>query len=234
MDVSYWGPSGWQLLHLIAAKGGTEAKELLGIMPFILPCKYCRASAQEFLKEEKPHGDLQRWLYTFHNKVNHKLEKQHQEDPKCNLPVPAPPFEEVQKKYNELLNSKPTEIPGRDFLYSIAHNYGNAHMDAQTYEELHLSFWDDLKHSFPFEEFRKHIDYPDLTNNLTYLRSVHAMFSKMKPQKPLKYIRQQLEYYKSGCSSKTYKGKTCKKVGDRYTKIRDRKRTYRLTHSRLL
>lgn len=224
MDVSFWGPSGWQLLHLIAEEGG---KDVLDIMPFILPCKYCRASSQEFSKKDKPRGNLQLWLYNFHNKVNQKLIKQHAEDPKCHLPVPAPSFEQIQKRYRDLLDRRPAEIPGRDFLYSIAYNY-----DADA--EVHLRFWGSLKRFFPFTEFRKHIDYPDLTNNKTYLKSVHSMFSKMKKQRSIQSISQQLAYYKSGCTKKTYKGKTCKKVGTGYTKNRDRKRTYRLTHSRLL
>lgn len=230
MDVSFWGPSGWQLLHLIAAEGGTYAKGTLDIMPFILPCKYCRASAQRFWKQSKPHGELQRWLYIFHNKVNKKLKKQHDEDPKCNLPVPAPPFEEIQKRYASILDSQPTEIPGRDFLYSIAYNFDPQEQNVKDHE----TFWVLLKGSFPFPEFRKHISIPWFNSRSDYLFSVHTMFSKMKPQKSLQSIAQQLAYYKSGCTKKTYKGKTCKKVGTGYTKNRDRKRTYRLTHSRLL
>jgi len=234
MDVSFWGPSGWQLLHLIAEEGGSDAKQLLSLIPSILPCKFCRASSEEFMEKNKPHGNLQKWLYEFHNKDNQKLIKQHEEDPNCNLPAPAPSFNEVTEHYKELLNSEPTEIPGRDFLYSIAYNYAGAEINGQFYVEIHIAFWDYLRSIFPFEQFRKHIEYPDLTNSSTYMKSVHAMFSKMKPQKSLQSIRQQLAYYKAGCTKKTYKGKTCKKVGAGYTKNRDRKRTYRLTHSRLL
>jgi hypothetical protein len=230
MDVSFWGPSGWQLLHLIAEEGGLYAKGTLDIMPFILPCKYCRASAQEFWKKSKPRGDLQRWLYNFHNKVNAKLIKQHAEDPKCNLPVPAPPFEEIQKRYKAILDSSPKEIPGRDFLYSIAYNFDPKEQNVKDHE----TFWVFLKGSFPFPEFRKHIHIPNFHSKSDYLHSVHSMFSNMKPQKSIESIAQQLAYYKSGCTKKTYKGKTCKKIGVRYTKNRDRKRTYRLTHSRLL
>lgn len=230
MDVSFWGPSGWQLLHLIAQEGGLYAKGTLDIMPFILPCKYCRASAQEFRKQSKPRGNLQKWLYDFHNKVNNKLIKQHAEDPKCPLPVPAPPFEQIQNHYQDLLASPPKEIPGRDFLYSIAYNFNPEEQKVKD----HQTFWVLLKASFPFEEFRKHIRIPDFHSKSTYIQDVHSMFSKMKKQKSLQSIAQQLAYYKSGCIKKTYKGKTCKKVGTGYTKNRDRKRTYRLTHSRLL
>ena len=199
-------------------------------MPFILPCKYCRASAQKFRKQDPPHGNLQRWLYNFHNKVNNKLIKQHAEDPKCILPVPPPPFEQIQKRYRAILDSKPTEIPGRDFLYSIAYNFDPKEQNVKH----HQTFWVILKASFPFPEFRKHITIPWFNSRSDYLDSVHSMFSKMIPQKSIQSITQQLAYYKSGCKRKTYRGKTCKKIGAKYTKNRDRLRTYRLTHSRLL
>ena len=229
MDVSFWGPSGWQLLHLIAEEGGIYAKGTLDIMPFILPCKYCRASAQKFWKQDKPHGNLQRWLYTFHNKVNQKLLKQHNDDPKCSMPQPAPSFEQIQKRYKDLLDSSPAEIPGRDFLYSVAYNFDPKEHNI----DEHRTFWVILKGSFPFPEFRKHIHIPEFTSRSTYVDSVHSMFSHMKPQKSIESIAQQLAYYKSGCA-KTTRGKSCKKVGVGYVKKRDRKRTYRLTHSRLL
>jgi hypothetical protein len=221
MDVSFWGPSGWQLLHLLAAKGD---KDTLLYMPDVLPCKYCRKSARQFRREDPPHGDLQRWLYNFHNKVNLKLTKQHEKDPKCPRPIPAGAFEGIQKHYEDLLNTQPTEIPGRDFLYSMAYNYETR------FQKYHERFWEALVKAFPYYT----ISMPDLTSNLTYVESLHSMFSKIKPQKSLQSIRQQLAYYKSGCKSRTYKGKTCKKVGTGYTKSRDRNKTYRLTHSRLL
>jgi len=221
MDVSFWGPSGWQLLHLIAAEGD---RDVLLYMPDVLPCKYCRKSARQFRREEPPNGDLQLWLYNFHNKVNNKLTKQHEKDPKCPSPIPALPFEQIQKQYNDLLNSQPSEIPGRDFLYSMAYNY------EPRFRKYHERFWAALVKVFPFYK----ISMPDLTSNLTYTESLHAIFSRLKPQKSLQSIRQQLAYYKAGCTNRTYKGKTCKKVGKSYTKNRDRNRTYRLTHSRLL
>jgi len=144
--------------------------------------------------------------------------------------VPAPLFEQIQKQYASILDSQPTEIPGRDFLYCIAYNFDPAEQNVKHHE----TFWMLLKGSFPFPEFRKHIRIPDFHSRTEYLDSVHSMFSNMKPQKSIQSISQQLAYYKSGCTKKTYKGKTCKKVGTGYTKNRDRKRTYRLTHSRLL
>jgi len=228
MDVSYWGPSGWQLFHLITfEKGMLESKKhLFYAMKDVLPCKYCRASANEFIKEVPIDNNLAFWLYKFHDRVNKKLEAQHEDDPNIPLPVPSPPFSEVVNLYTELLKKGPTNIPGRDFLFSVAYNFD------PEYRSAHEQFWKYLVKVYPF--YRTHMEMPDMTNNQTYLRSVHAMFSKMRSIPSLQSVRQQLAYYKSGCKSKTYKGKTCKKVGSGYTKRRDRHRTYKLTHSRLL
>ena len=54
MDTKFWGPSGWELLHLITFEKGylSKKKELFSTLPFILPCKYCRESALKFMNED--------------------------------------------------------------------------------------------------------------------------------------------------------------------------------------
>jgi len=227
MDVSYWGPSGWQLLHLITFdKGRLETKKkLLTAMKDILPCKYCRLSANEFIKESPVDNNPAFWLYKFHDKVNQKLEKQHEEDPKVRKPIPSPSFDNVVGTYTTLLKNKPTTAPGRDFLFSIAYNYDPEH------RAYHQKFWEHLIKVYPFFKFDK---IPEFTTNQSYLQDVHTMISKMVPTPSLQSTRQQLAYYKSGCKKKSYKGKTCKKIGGGYTKRRDYRKTYRVTHSRLL
>ena len=87
MDVSFWGPSGWQLFHLISMTIGglKEKKELFSTLDEVLPCKYCRQSAKEFL-EDPPSNNIALWLYEFHDKVNNKLHQQHLENPKSQNP----------------------------------------------------------------------------------------------------------------------------------------------------
>jgi hypothetical protein len=227
MDTQFWGPSGWQLFHLITFEKGmlSHKKQLFGLMKDILPCKYCRESASEFMKEIPLDNNLAFWLYKFHDRVNLKLEKQHAEDPKVHKPVPSPPFEEVVSQYKALLKSDPKKIPGRDFLYSIAYNY-----DPQ-YHDVHSKFWDALQKVFPYYKFRKHVVKPRFDH---YLEDVHSMMVKMGDPASLKSVQQQLAYFKSGCKTKTYKGKTCRKTGGGYTKKRDRRRTFRITHGRLI
>jgi len=119
MDTRYWGPSGWSLLHLIATtKTKNEVVEFLETLPFVLPCKFCRASLSKYYKELPLSGidHLDRWMYQIHNKVNGKLRKQGQAIP------PNPPFSKVQKIYQEKFESgcTRTDFPGWEFLFSIA------------------------------------------------------------------------------------------------------------------
>ena len=78
MDTKYWGPSGWQLLHLITFERGSlnTKKKLFSTLNEILPCKYCRESTGQFMKEMPIHNNLALWLYDLHKYVNKKLESQ--------------------------------------------------------------------------------------------------------------------------------------------------------------
>jgi hypothetical protein len=110
MDTKYWGPSGWRLLHLIAEKEAsienmveiyweTLHRPFWLVLPYILPCKFCRTSlATYYEKHPVPHDNraMGRWLYKIHNCVNAKLRSQGQ------AVQPAPPWE---------------------FLFCIADNY---------------------------------------------------------------------------------------------------------------
>ena len=96
MDTKFWGPSGWELLHLITFEKGylSKKKELFSTLPFILPCKYCRESALKFMNEDPLTNNLALWLYEFHNKVNKKLELQGLN------PQPSPGFMKVMEIYH--------------------------------------------------------------------------------------------------------------------------------------
>ena len=84
MDTRFWGPSGWRLLHLItfAYEPERDKKNVCKFfhkLPYVLPCKFCRASLSEYMLED-PVEDacaspekLQRWLWRIHNKVTAKL-----------------------------------------------------------------------------------------------------------------------------------------------------------------
>lgn len=112
MMTKVWGPAGWVFLHASVMgypvkideddrkdrKRKRKTKEFFESIGYIFPCKYCRESYQQFIKE-LPIDDflstrkkLARWLYRIHNKVNKKLGV-----PKCEIPT----FREVYDRYEE-------------------------------------------------------------------------------------------------------------------------------------
>lgn len=124
MDTRFWGPSGWRLLHLIAAgaNAGTN-RQFWEMLPFILPCKFCRASLSEYYEQHPiPSKDYDKWLYKIHNCVNKKLR-----DQGLNV-APDPPLNEVLTHYSSLLEQGCTRtyFPGWDFLFCIADNHPNS------------------------------------------------------------------------------------------------------------
>ena len=126
MDTRFWGPSGWRFLHSVTFAYDLSRKNAVQTffetLPFVLPCKFCRTSLQEYMEDEplspalESNDSLSRWLWRIHNKVNAKLRSQ------GNSLDPDPSFEKVQSFYYTLLHAgcTKTEFPGWDFLFSIA------------------------------------------------------------------------------------------------------------------
>lgn len=120
MDTRFWGPSGWRLLHMIAASSrANKSRAFWESLPFVLPCKFCRTSLTsyyEILPIPSKQEDFSEWIYKIHNLVNQKLRDQGQTLP------PDPTFEAVNKRYTELLTQgcSRAEFPGWDFLFSVA------------------------------------------------------------------------------------------------------------------
>ena len=102
MMTSVWGPTGWAFGHAITfgypykidfnckhhVHRLKETKKFFKSMGNVLPCKYCRQSYNQFLKELPLTDDilysrkkLTKWFYDIHNKVNTKLGI-----PKCDIP----------------------------------------------------------------------------------------------------------------------------------------------------
>jgi hypothetical protein len=127
MDTRFWGPPAWKLLHSIAA--GYDASQVmrrnmelfLEVLPYVLPCKFCRASLTEhyarlpFKDALGSRTDLEQWMYKIHNLVNKKLEEQGQQI------LSVPTFRDVQKVYRQMIES--TGFPSWDFLFSVAYIY---------------------------------------------------------------------------------------------------------------
>ena len=250
MDTLFWGPSGWQLLHLIATKYPQDARKyelFFNNIKDVLPCKFCRASTTEFMEKELPlHpsiGTVSLWLYRLHNRVNKKLREQAKTDTNIVILDFDPSFDEVESKYKDLLSRKPKAIAGADFMFTLAYNYPDKPTSDQI--EHHYLFWDILRDIFPFDGQKaqmnryidKHMIYPALQSRSQYMQWVHGLLSRMCHGKLRSYrgMCQHVGYYKSDCNNPKYRGKTCRRTKDgKYHKVRDHSKTFRITHSRLL
>ena len=242
IDTRFWGPSGWQLFHLIAFKS-PEAKEVLDDMPSILPCPFCRESTTKFVKEHPVEAPYGQWLYRIHNRVNNKLRTQCAEDPKVIDPGPDPSYEEVKAKYDRM--KTPTAVPGRDFLMAVAYNYPASPEPRDM--STHREFFHHLVAAYPFPALRKvakaylAAHEPGLTSQRAVTHWMYGLLTALTTAVPGATIRSyrgsmaQLAYYKSGCSGRTYKGKTCRRIGPgKYTKDRNPALTRRVTSRSLL
>jgi len=242
MDTRFWGPSGWQLFHLVAFKSPPEeAREVLDDMKDVLPCKFCRASTTQFVKDHPPKAPYGKWLYEIHNMVNNKLRTQAVDDPRVIDPGPDPPFEEVKAKYEAM---KPTAVPGRDFLMAVAYNFPAQPdpRDMSTQRE----FLHHLADAYPFEELRKvfqsylRAQEPVLTSQKAYTKWMYGLMKALSDKvganvRTYRGYMSHLAFYKSGCTQKTYKGKTCRRLaGGGRTKDRNPKVTRRVVSHSLL
>ena len=236
MDTRFWGPSAWQLFHLVAFKS-EHPDDVLNQMKDVLPCKFCRASTTEYVKEHPLRGDPGKWLYEIHNMVNRKLRTQCKDDPAVVNPGPDPSFEEIKERYMSL---KPTAVLGADFLASISANYPDEPEPEQMATQR--TFLHALHHAHPIpEQARKYTAYidahePELGSRKAYMKWMYGLLSAMSKKKlpSFKGWAHHLAYFKSGCSKKTYHGKTCRKTAGGRTKDRDHRRTFRIVHRRLL
>ena len=231
IDTRYWGPSGWQLFHYIAFHS-EHPDDVLNIMKDVLPCKFCRESTTQYVKDHPLRGDPAKWLYEIHNKVNHKLRTQCKDDPAVIDPGPDPTFEEVQHKYQSM---KLTNVLGRDFLFSVAMNYPESPVEEDM--ALQRTFMRVLSDAYPMKD---HFKDPVLDSRATYSKWMYAQLKSLskKVRAPIPSYKgyvQRLKYYESGCDKSKYRGKTCRRLpsGGR-TKSRDHKRTHRISHSTLL
>lgn len=242
IDTRFWGPSGWQLFHLIAFKRGDVAKDVLDDMPAILPCPFCRESTTKFVATHPIHKPYGQWLYHIHNMVNNKLRTQCADDPNVINPGEDPSFQEVKAKYDAM--TKPTAVPGRDFLMSVAYNYPDS--PAPRDMSTHREFLHHLVDAYPFDELRTvaqaylRDNEPTLTSKRAFTRWMYGLMKVLSKKvgvdiRSYRGYMAHLAYYKSGCSGKTYKGKTCRRLaGGKYTKDRNPNLTRRVTSRGLL
>ena len=124
MDTRFWGPSGWRLLHLITFCADNlpmeKVQTFLKNLPFVLPCKFCRASLTDYYAADpipKTPEQLPHWMYRIHNRVNGKLREQKLVD------ASNPEWPEIRKRYSEWIKAPciSRRMLGWDFLFSVAY-----------------------------------------------------------------------------------------------------------------
>lgn len=185
--------------------------------------------------------DVGNWLYELHNKVNHKLRTQCKDDPAVVDPGPDPSFEEVKDIY---ISMTMDNVPGRDFLFSVAVNYPDSPDDVD--QDTQRTFIHALSKVYPFEPlrtaFQSYLAEHEvaLSSRKAYMKwmynllSVLAKTAKVEIPSYKGYVARAM-YFKSGCQTKTYRGKTCRRLPNGMrTKTRDHKRTFRITRESLL
>ncbi len=124
MDTRFWGPSGWRLLHLISFRAPelqtSSLRSFFELLPYILPCKYCRASFADYITADPipaANTDFAPWLYRIHNRVNGKLRDQKL------LTESDPSWSEIESRYRSWLRApcSTRNMVGWDFLFSAAY-----------------------------------------------------------------------------------------------------------------
>ena len=124
MDTRFWGPSGWRLIHLISFAAPTLNRKHLHTffetLPYVLPCKFCRASLTDYYVSDPIPTDLKEfaeWSYRIHNRVNGKLREQKL------LTDKDPTWRSVKQQYEKWMKQSCTQqtMIGWDFLYSVAY-----------------------------------------------------------------------------------------------------------------
>ena len=243
IDTRFWGPSGWQLFHLIASKSPEPAaREVLSELQTILPCPFCRESTTAFIGKTPLKKPYDRWMYDIHNAVNNKLRTQCADDPTVIDPGPDPSFDEIKKRYAAI--TKPDAVPGRDFLMAVAYNYPASPEPRDM--STHREFLHHLVDAFPFAPLRsvaqayiKEVE-PTLQNQKALTHWMYELLRRLSEHlgvsiRSYRGYMSHLAYYKSGCNGKSYKGKTCRRtMGGGYTKDRNSALTRRITSKSLL
>lgn len=101
MSTFVWGPSLWRVLHTVAfvdparlRAHKSEVMNFLGSLGEVLPCIHCRRSYVSFM-ENMPdlgavidRGDLFKYMFELHSKVNRKLD------------APSPEYAQVVKRFS--------------------------------------------------------------------------------------------------------------------------------------
>jgi len=102
----------------------TALREFFTLLPYVLPCKFCRASLSDYYAVDpvpSKASAFKHWLYRIHNRVNGKLRDQHL------LKEKDPEWSAIQAQYKAMIDCSEQQFVGWDFLYSIIHTTPGPH-----------------------------------------------------------------------------------------------------------
>lgn len=137
MNTVKWGPSGWdqhdpmayrydKVMKIVDKPQGLILSLIMKLYicneEHQLPCKYCRLSYHDYIREDTPDQELlpptnlHKWMYKLHNKVNDKLRKQGYNN-KVD-PTFKQAYDMTVMKHMDLYR-----VTGWHYIHSIAHNY---------------------------------------------------------------------------------------------------------------
>jgi len=230
MDTRFWGPDGWKLLHSIAINYPDcpsnnckqQYRKFFYTLPYVLPCKYCRQSLEQYY-EELPidsyltnKKSLFEWSYLIHNKVNRKLKLQKlnsKENPSC-----SKAFNFYKHYLSEINNSNCINMPGWDFMYSLTFNYCTSvsKFKSKYRANQYKTFYRSLAYVIPFKIIKpfyvnkiKITDFSKvfLTRDgfKKWLYSLEHIIKKKIKSTCLNYSSscKRIESYRVGCGTKT-------------------------------
>jgi hypothetical protein len=118
------------------------------------------------------------------------------------------------------MSLKLSEVPGRDFLFSIAVNYPDE-PDTQQMATQRV-FLKQLSEVYPFESLRRTFqsyvskNEAGLENRRAYTQWMYGLLKALAEKAGIEippytsYLRRVMSY-KSNCSKKVYKGRTCRR-----------------------
>ena len=117
MDTRFWGPPAWRFLHTLTFSPGehTATRRLFTLLPYILPCKFCRHSLTGIYDElpmPRSATEWPAWFYKVHSRVNKKLQ----------VSAADPSFATVKKLY-EAREPAAAPFPAWDFLFAVAYTH---------------------------------------------------------------------------------------------------------------